>query len=97
MSRLRPWLDRALFFLGGAAALWFVTLDRPENTPVERNIRRLKGRQFIVVGHDPGMPEAVRTYRGPRGRAGERADDWTVFVYPTAAQAAAAAAAMRPQ
>lgn len=52
----------------------------PKST-IESEISNLKGKRFIVIGHDPSLKGPWKITHGSRGSSGEYADDWTVITF----------------
>src|SRR5688572_4586449 len=77
------WAERLACVALGAGVCWFATYDPLSASSLDESIRRMHGKRFIVIGHDPDSPYPWSYHRGSRGTRGEAAADWTTMTYRT--------------
>lgn len=86
----RTKITHAAAFLLGVLLTVFFANHPGHGSSLDESIQRMKGRTWVVIGHDPEMESMGKRHWGTRGWRGEAAENWITVTYPTAAEAKAA-------
>lgn len=89
---MRKLLEPALWFaLGSALTLLVTTFDITRSrSSLDESIQKMRGRHWVVIGHNPELEHNWEFHSGARGVRGEAAEDWTTVTYKSRDDAHAA-------